>query len=291
VKNSWKDAKLIDKRRKLIRTFIRNRTAVFGAGVIVFFVIVALFAPFLAPHEPRAIALDKIFQKPSRQFPLGTDKVGRCILSRIVYGSRISLMVGIVAVGFAIVTGSIFGLLSGYYGGWVDNLIMRLMDVILSLPSILLAMVVVVILSPSLFNAIIAVSVVSIPAYARILRSSVLSVREEEYVLAAKAMGATDFRIITTAVLPNCLAPLIVQATLGMGMAILEAAGLSFLGLGARPPTPEWGAMLNENFIAGAMLTAPWAVTAPGAPILLVVLGFNLLGDGLRDIMDPKLVR
>jgi len=269
---------------------MRNRTAAFGAWVILFFVIVAIFAPFLAPHEPTAIALDKIFQNPSLQFPLGTDKVGRCILSRIVYGSRISLMVGIVAVGFAIIIGSTFGLLSGYYGGWVDNVIMRLMDIILSLPSILLAMVVVVILSPSLFNAIIAVSVVSIPAYARILRSSVLSVREREYVLAAKAMGATDFRIITTAILPNSLAPLIVQATLQMGIAILEAAGLSFLGLGAQPPTPEWGAMLNENFKAGAVLTAPWAVTAPGLPILLVVLGFNLLGDGLRDVMEPRLV-
>lgn len=274
----------MDNRRKLIRTFTRNRTAVFGAGVILFFIIVAIFAPLLALHSPTEIDLGKKFQQPSRQFPLGTDKVGRCILSRILYGSRISLMVGIVAVGFSIIIGSIFGLLSGYYGGWADNLIMRLMDIILSLPSILLAMVVVVILSPSLFNAIIAVSVVSIPRYARLLRSDVLSVREREYVLAAKAMGAKDFRIITTAVLRNCLAPLIVQATLEMGTAILETAGLSFLGLGARPPTPEWGAMLNENFRAGAMLTAPWAVSAPGVPILLVVLGFNLLGDGLGDI-------
>lgn len=278
----------MDNRRKLIRTFTRNRTAVFGAGAILFFIIVAIFAPILALHSPTEIDLGKKFQQPSRQFPLGTDKVGRCILSRILYGSRISLMVGIVAVGFSSIIGSIFGLLSGYYGGWADNLIMRLMDIILSLPSIMLAMVVVVILSPSLFNAIIAVSVVSIPAYARILRSSVLSVREREYVLAAKAMGAKDFRIITTAVLPNCLAPLIVQATLGMGTAILETAGLSFLGLGARPPTPEWGAMLNENFIAGAMLTAPWAVTAPGVSILLIVLGFNLLGDGLGDIITRR---
>jgi len=278
----------VDNRRKIIRSFIRNRTATFGAGVILFFVIVAIFSPLLAPHNPKAINLEKIFQKPSRQFPLGTDKVGRCILSRILYGSRISLMVGIGAVGFSIIIGSIFGLLSGYYGGWADNLIMRLMDIILALPSILLAMVVVVILGPSLFNAIVAVSVVSIPAYARILRSSVLSVRELEYVQAAKAIGATDFRIISVAVLPNCLAPLIVQATLGMGTAILETAGLSFLGLGAQPPMSEWGAMLNENFISGAMLTAPWAVTAPGVPILLVVLGFNLLGDGLRDIVAGR---
>jgi peptide/nickel transport system permease protein len=210
------------------------------------------------------------------------------MLSRIIYGSRLSLQVGIVAVGIAIIIGSLLGLFAGYYGGWLDNVVMRLMDIMLAFPSILLAIVVVAALGPNLFNAMIAVSIVSIPAYARILRASVLTIREREYVLAAKALGANDLRIITTAVLPNCLAPLIVQATLGMGTAILDAAGLSFLGLGARPPAPEWGAMLNENF--WSMRVAPWTVTTPGVAILLVVLGFNLLGDGLRDIMDPQLI-
>jgi len=256
--------------------------------VIIFFVIIAIFAEVLAPHNPYEGKLSDGLLRPSLKFPLGADGNGRCILSRIIFGARISLQVGIVAVGLAIIIGVMFGLLSGYYGGWVDNLIMRLMDIILALPSILLAMMVSVALGrPSLFKTMIAVSVVSIPAYARLLRGSVLSIREREYVLAARAMGATDRRIMLTAILPNCLAPLIVQATLGMGIAILEAAGLSFLGLGAQPPTPEWGAMLYENF--KTMLSAPWAVTAPGVPILLVVLGFNLLGDGLRDIMDPRL--
>lgn len=275
-------------RRKLVRSFIRNRTATIGTGMIIFFIFIALFAPLLAPHDPIEANADVGLNKPSLKFPLGTDKNGRDILSRIIYGSRISLQVGIIAVGLAIVIGSIFGLLSGYYGGWLDNLIMRLMDIMLALPSILLAIVVVAALGPNLFNAMIAVSVVSIPAYARILRASVLTIREQEYVLAARAIGANDLRILIRAILPNCLAPLIVQATLGMGIAILDLAGLSFLGLGARPPQPEWGAMLNENFMSWRV--ASWTVTAPTAAIWLVVLGFNFLGDGLRDIMDPQLL-
>jgi len=276
--------------REKLRTLIQNKIAFIGACIILFFVIIAIFAPIFAPNNPMEGILSKGLLAPSAEFPLGTDGNGRCILSRIIYGSRISLLVGIVAVGLAIIIGIIFGLLSGYYGGWVDNIIMRLMDILLALPSILLAMIVSVALgSPSLFKTMIAVSIVSIPIYTRILRASVLSIKEREYVLSARAIGANDLRIMLATILPNCLAPLIVQMSLGMGTAILEAAGLSFLGLGAQPPTPEWGAMLNENFKTGAILSAPWAVIAPGVPILLMVLGFNLLGDGLRDIMDPKL--
>lgn len=274
--------------RRIVLTFIGNRMATIGASVILFFILVAISAPLLAPHDPTAADAAARLKKPSLRHPLGTDRSGRDMLSRIIYGSRLSLQVGIVAVGIAIIIGSSLGLLAGYYGGWLDNIVMRLMDIMLAFPSILLAIVVVAALGPNLFNAMIAVSVVSIPAYARILRASVLTVKEREYVLAAKALGASNLRIITTAVLPNCLAPLIVQATIGMGTAILDAAGLSFLGLGAQPPTPEWGAMLNENF--WSMRVAPWTVTTPGVAILLVVLGFNLLGDGLRDIMDPQLI-
>lgn len=266
---------------------IKSRMIVFGGTVVVIFVLTAIFAPLISPKDPLEQDLYRRLLPPSSKAWLGTDDFGRELLSRVIYGSRISLKVGMISVGMALLSGSILGVVSGYYGGWIDNLIMRLMDVMLALPSILLAMVVVAVLGPSLNNAMLAVGVVTIPQYARILRSSVLSLRERDYVMAAKSLGATDLRIITTAILPNCLAPIIVQTTLGMGTAILDTSGLSFLGLGAQPPTPEWGAMLNQGkeFIRDAW----WVVTAPGAAIFLMVLGFNLLGDGLRDVLDPQL--
>ena len=272
---------------RVFRKLLRHRSATIGASIILFFIVVAIFAPLIATHDPRQANVVERLKEWSPTHYLGTDGVGRDIFSRIVYGTRISLKVGLIAMTFSIGFGTLFGAISGYYGGRLDNLIMRVMDMMLAMPSILLAMVIVTILGQSLTNAIIAVSIVYIPQYARILRATVLKVRELDYVVAAKVIGASDNRILLTTVLPNCMAPLIVQATLGIGAAILDAAGLSFLGLGAEIGEPEWGAMLNENrkFIRRAPLT----VTAPGIAIFLIVLGFNLLGDALRDALDPQI--
>ena len=269
------------------RKLLKHRSATIGASIILFFIVVAIFAPLIATHDPRQAKIVERLQGGSASHYLGTDKVGRDIFSRIVYGTRISLKVGLIAMTFSVGFGTLFGAIAGYYGGKLDNLIMRVMDMMLAMPSILLAMVIVTILGQSLTNAIIAVSIVYIPQYARILRASVLKVRELDYVVSAKVIGASNRRILVTTVLPNCLAPLIVQATLGIGAAILDAAGLSFLGLGAEIGEPEWGAMLNEN--RDLIRRAPLAVTAPGVAIFLIVLGFNLLGDALRDALDPQI--
>ncbi len=271
----------------VLRKLLRHRSATIGASIIVFFFILALFAPLFATHDPMKADIEKRLNSWSSEHILGTDYTGRDIFSRVLYGSRISLKVGFIAMTFSLGFGTLFGAIAGYYGGWLDNSIMRLMDMLLAMPSILLAMVIVTILGQSLTNAIIAVSIVYIPQYARILRASVLKVRELDYVTSAKVIGASNIHILVTTVMPNCIAPLIVQATLGIGAAILDAAGLSFLGLGAEIGVPEWGAMLNEN--TKYIQKAPLAVTAPGLAIFLVVLGFNLLGDALRDALDPQL--
>ena len=273
-------------RRQFYQELLRQKSALIGASILTFFIIIAIFAPIVATHDPRDADVTARLKGWSQEHYFGTDKVGRDIFSRIVYGSRISIKVGLVAMSFSISIGALLGILAGYYGGWIDNIIMRIMDMMLAMPSILLAMVIVTILGQSLTNAIIAVSIVYIPQYARILRASVLTIREQDYVTAAHAIGVSDFRILTRAILPNCLAPLIVQATLGMGAAILDAAGLSFLGLGAEIGEPEWGAMLNEN--RALIRRAPWTVMTPGIAIFLIVLGFNLLGDALRDVLDPQ---
>ncbi len=274
-------------RPPVLRKLLRHRSAMIGASIILFFFILAMFAPLFATHEPMKTDIVKRLSGWSSEHILGTDYTGRDIFSRVLYGSRISLKVGFIAMTFSLGFGTLFGAIAGYYGGWLDNGIMRFMDMLLAMPSILLAMVIVTILGQSLTNAIIAVSIVYIPQYARILRASVLKVRELDYVTSAKVIGASDGRILITTVLPNCIAPLIVQATLGIGAAILDAAGLSFLGLGAEIGVPEWGAMLNEN--TKYIQKAPLSVTAPGLAIFLVVLGFNLLGDALRDALDPQL--
>ena len=277
----------VSSQQHILRKLLKHRSATIGASIIIFFIVVAIFAPLIATHDPRQANIVERLQGGSAAHYLGTDKVGRDIFSRIVYGTRISLKVGLIAMTFSVGFGTLFGAIAGYYGGKLDNLIMRVMDMMLAMPSILLAMVIVTILGQSLTNAIIAVSIVYIPQYARILRAAVLKVRELDYVTAAKVIGASNSRILFTTVLPNCLAPLIVQATLGIGAAILDAAGLSFLGLGAEIGEPEWGAMLNEN--RDLIRRAPLAVTAPGVAIFLIVLGFNLLGDALRDALDPQI--
>ncbi|WP_170423488.1 ABC transporter permease subunit [Ruegeria arenilitoris] len=275
--------------------FSENRGAVFGLYVFSAFVLCAAFAPLLAPYDPTEQFRDHILQPPAWQeggswaFPLGTDPLGRDMLSRLIMGSRYSFFVGIVVVCVAVTGGVIIGLLSGFAPKWVDTLIMRVMDIILSFPSLLLALVLVAILGPSLTNAMIAIAIVFQPHYVRLTRASVLAERQKDYVTSARVAGAGKARLMFRTVLPNCLAPIIVQAALSFSTAILDAAALGFLGMGAQPPTPEWGTMLAEarEFI----LRAWWVVTFPGLAILVTVLAINLMGDGLRDALDPKLKR
>lgn len=275
--------------------FSENRGAVFGLWVFSAFVLCAAFAPLLAPYDPTEQFRNHILQPPAWQeggswaFPLGTDPLGRDMLSRLIMGSRYSFFVGIVVVCVAVTGGVIVGLLSGFAPKWVDTMIMRVMDIILSFPSLLLALVLVAILGPSLTNAMIAIAIVFQPHYVRLTRASVLAERQKDYVTSARVAGAGKARLMFKTVLPNCLAPIIVQAALSFSTAILDAAALGFLGMGAQPPTPEWGTMLAEarEFI----LRAWWVVTFPGLAILVTVLAINLMGDGLRDALDPKLKR
>ena len=271
----------------------RNKTAVAGMIVIAIFVLTAFFAPLLSPHDPVDAALYDQLKPPiwaetgTTKNLLGTDDLGRDILSRLIYGARVSLLVAVVTVGIGVVFGSLLGAISGYYKGFLDNIIMRFMDILLAFPHILLAIVIMAYLGPGLRNAMIAIGIIYIPRFARIVRASVLEEYEKDYVTASKAVGARDWRIIFVAIFPNCLAPLIVQTTLGFASAILDAAALGFLGLGAQPPTPEWGAMIAMG--RSHILRAWWVMTFPGIAILFAVLGFNLFGDGLRDALDPRL--
>ncbi len=269
------------------RRLLRDKLAIAGMLLIVLFVIAAVFAPVIAPHNPIEQNLLQRRQPPSRQYWMGLDEVGRDVFSRLIFGARASLQVGVLSVGLAILVGSVLGAISGYLGGWIDQLIMRFMDILLAFPGLLLAIAVVSILGPGLMNMLYAIGFVSIPVYARIMRASVLSVREQDFVMAAHAVGVPEDRMLLREILPNCLTPIIVAGTLGIATAILDAAGLSFLGLGAQPPTPEWGTMLGEG--RGSVFTAPHIVLFPGLAIMLNVLGFNLLGDGLRDALDPRL--
>lgn len=265
----------------------RNPGALAGLAIVTVLVLAAIFAPLLARADPLAQNLVLGSTPPSWHHLFGTDKLGRDMFSRILFGARISIRIGFVAVGLAISVGTLIGLLAGYFGGRIDAVLMSAMDLMLAFPSIILAIAITTILGPSINNLMLAVGIVYIPQYARLCRSSVLNVKETEYIEAARALGALVPRILVRHVLPNILAPLLVQATLGIATAELEAAGLSYLGLGARPPTPEWGAMLNDA--RDYWLSAPWALIFPGASITLVVLGFNLLGDGLRDALDVRL--
>ena len=271
----------------------RNKTAVAGLLVITLFVLTAILAPFLSPHNPVEVSLYDQIKPPiweeggTWKNILGTDDLGRDILSRLVYGARVSLLVALATVGIAVFFGSFLGAISGYYKGFLDNIIMRFMDILLAFPHILLAIVIMAYLGPGLTNAMIAIGIIYIPRFARIVRASVLEECEKDYVTASRSVGARDWRIIFVAIFPNCLAPLIVQTTLGFASAILDAAALGFLGLGAQPPTPEWGAMIAMG--RSHILRAWWVMTFPGIAILFAVLGFNLFGDGLRDALDPRL--
>jgi len=269
------------------RRLRRNRAAMGGLAIIILFALLALFAPLVSPADPIAQDLDARLLAPSRAHLLGTDDLGRDLLTRIIYGGRVSLTVGIVSIGLALFIGTLLGLLAGFYGRWADSVTMRTMDIMLGFPATLLAIFIVGVRGPGLNNAMLAIGVINIPIFARLVRGSVLRVRGEEFVDAARALGAAAARILGRHILPNTLAPIIVQATLGIGAAILEAAGLSFLGLGAQAPTAEWGAMLTNT--REFLRDAPWAATFPGIAILLTVVGFNLLGDGLRDALDPRL--
>ena len=275
--------------------FSENKGAVGGLVVFTLVVLAALFAPLIAPHSPiltntNALLVPPAFQDGGQMtYLLGTDPVGRDILSRLIYGARYSLFIGVVVVVIAVSTGISLGLIAGYVGGWVDTVIMRVMDIILAFPSLLLALVLVAVLGPGLFNAMIAIALVLQPHFVRLTRASVMAEKQREYVTAARVVGAGPLRLMLVTILPNCLGPLIVQATLSFTNAILAAAALGFLGMGAQPPTPEWGTMLAEarEFI----LRAWWVVTFPGLAILITVLAINLVGDGLRDALDPKMKR
>lgn len=294
--------------RDTLRALLRQRSAIVGLTILTFLFLIALLADVIAPYDPRLSMLD-LGQDVSRQRPdtlapcihllgcpaerpehlFGLDGNVRDTFSRVVHGSRISLYIGFVTVGFAIVIGSILGAIAGYAGGRTDNVIMRAMDVVLSFPSLLLAIVIVTVLGPGLLNAQIAIGVVAIPIYARVMRASVLSIRERDFVTASRALGESATGLLTRRIVPNAITPLIVQGTLGIGGAILEVAALSFIGLGAQPPTAEWGSMIA---IDRTLLTvAPHLIIFPGIAITLTVLGFNLLGDGLRDALDPRLNR
>lgn len=269
------------------KAFRKNKTAMLGLGIIVFFVLIALLAPFIAPYGYKDQELVNRLKAPSAAHWFGTDDLGRDMFTRIIYGARISLWVGFFSVIGSIAVGTVLGILAGFYGKWMDMLISRIFDILLAFPSILLAIAIVAILGPSLQNALYAIAIVNIPTYGRLVRAKVLSLKSEEYITAARAIGMTNNRILLTHILPNSLTPIIVQGTLGIATAIIEAAALGFLGLGAQPPDPEWGKMLSDSrqFIQ----KAPWTVIFPGLSIMLTVLGFNLMGDGLRDVLDPRM--
>jgi peptide/nickel transport system permease protein len=265
----------------------RSKLALSGLLIIVIMVFVAIFADFIAPYDFAKQNLRASCQLPSASHIFGTDEFGRDVFSRMVYGARISLEVGFIAVGISVFIGGFLGAIAGYYGGTLENIIMRCMDVLLSIPSILLAIAILAALGPGLVNLMIATGISAIPGYARIVRASVLSVKEQEFVESARAIGLSDIRIIMKHIIPNSLAPVIVQATLGIASAILTAAGLSFIGLGVQPPTPEWGAMLAGG--RGFIRDYPHMTYFPGLAIAITIFALNVLGDGLRDALDPKL--
>lgn len=289
--------------RTALRRLVQRKTGVAGLIIIGFWVVIALSAPLIAPYDPdrgllgeenitrrEAPCIHLLGCDPERpQHVMGLDGNARDVFSRIVFGARVSLTIGVTTVSAAILVGAMLGAIAGFWGGWTDNIIMRIMDVVLGFPALVLAIAIVAVLGPGLRNAMLAIAIVTIPQYARVMRGSVLQIKELDYVAASRVLGASRLRILLTRVVPNALTPLVVLGTLGIASAILEAAGLSFLGLGAQPPTAEWGLMLGQE--RNQIFSAPHLVFFPGIAIMLTVLGFNLLGDGLRDALDPRLNR
>jgi len=283
-----------------LRRFLHHRSAQVGMAIFIILVLTAIFAQQIAPYDP-ILPLDNVIRRSGpcihlfgcpadqSQHLMGIDSNNRDLFSRVVHGSRLSLQIGIATISVAILIGGLLGAIAGFFGGWVDNLIMRAMDILLAFPALLLAIAIVTVLGTGLINALIAIAIVSIPTYARVVRSSVLAVKGLDYVTASRALGASNLRLIFSRILPNSLTPLIVQGTLGIASAILNAAALSFLGLGAQPPVPEWGLMLGQE--SNSVFNAPHLVFFPGVAIMITVLAFNLVGDGLRDALDPRLGR
>lgn len=270
-----------------MKQFFQHKLAAIGSVIVFLFLILAIFAPLIAPYGINEQSLGERFSAPSAAHWFGTDDFGRDIFSRVVHGARISLWVGFFSVLGSVILGTLLGLIAGYGGRVLDAVISRLFDILLAFPSILLAIAIVSILGPSLQNALIAIAIINVPTFGRLVRSKVLSIKQEEYVLAAKAVGMSHRRIVLRHILPNSMVPVIVQATLAIGTAIIEAAALGFLGLGAQAPSPEWGKMLADA--RPYLVQAPWTLFFPGIAIMLTVLGFNLMGDGLRDTLDPKM--
>ena len=269
-----------------LRLLLRHRLAMFGAVLVAVEVGLAVLAPWIAPHDPTRMDYKAVLSGPTAEHPFGTDELGRDLLSRTLYGARLSLEVGLVAVLVAVVIGVPIGLVSGYLGGVFDEAVMRVVDAVMALPALVLALTIAAVLGPGIWNATVAIAVVAAPTYTRLVRGQVLSIKENDYVLAAQCIGAPTWVILMRHVLPNAFSPVIVQASLGVGFAIILEASLSFIGLGAQPPTPSWGSMVQVGF--QYLEIAPWFVLVPATAIFLAVLGFNMLGDGLRDTLDPK---
>ncbi|WP_430624098.1 ABC transporter permease [Polycladospora coralii] len=268
------------------KQFLSHRSAMIGAMIVTLFLLLAISAPLITPYDYTERSPD-LLTAPSAQHWFGTDEMGRDIFTRVIYGTRISLWVGFFAISGSILVGSLLGLIAGYYGGIRDTFISRLFDILLAFPSILLAISIVAMLGPGLNHALLAIAIINIPTFGRLMRARVISVKTEDYIAAARAIGMKDARIIMRHILPNSWTPILVQGTLGFATAVIEAAALGFLGLGAEPPAPEWGTMLSDA--RQYIQLAPWTMIFPGVAIMLTVLGFNLLGDGLRDIYDPKM--
>lgn len=273
--------------KRFRRVFLGRGIVLFGLVIVILFILTAIFAEFIAPYDPNKIVAAQVLKHPSSQHLLGTDALGRDILSRIIFGSRISLMVGVVSLSIAGVVGTLIGLTAAYFGGWIQIILMRFIDALMSFPMILLALVVASLMGGGLVNIMIALGIAFMPGYARLMQGQVMSVKENDYVLATRSLGATDLRTMLRHIAPNCFAPLVVFFTMSLGMTILSEAGLSFLGVGITPPTPAWGGMVSDG--VRYLRTNPVISFAPGIAIMIVVFAFNMVGDGLRDALDPRL--